>query len=188
MAEKQVRTVEHAAEGETLVRGIQAWHVSLIALGGIIGSCYFLGLGVVYADMGPGAVLIAYIVAGITIYGVMQSFAELLVNIPRRGSYVTYAKEFMGSSFATGVGWSYWANWIFYIPSEALAAGFFMNFFIQIPAPQGIVNFLGSFAGLSLDPWGWPRWHGEDLFGCCHGSFHVVEQKGEAPYFNPPRR
>lgn len=155
MAEQQVRKAERMEGGQELVRGIQPWHVSLIALGGIIGSCYFLGLGVVYADMGPGAVLIAYILAGITIYGVMQSFAELLVNIPRRGSYVTYAKEFMGSSFATGVGWSYWANWIFYIPSEALATGYFMNYFIKLPAPQGILDFLADFAGLSADDAGW---------------------------------
>ena len=155
MAEQEMRKAERMADGEELHRGIQPWHVSLIALGGIIGSCYFLGLGSVYADMGPGAVIIAYIIAGITIYGVMQSFAELLVNIPRRGSYVTYAKEFMGPSIATGVGWAYWANWIFYIPSEALAAGYFMNYFITLPVPQGIANWMGSFAGLSYEDAHW---------------------------------
>jgi len=149
MAEQEMRKAERMAEGEELHRGIQPWHVSLIAIGGIIGSCYFLGLGSVYSDMGPGAVIIAYIIAGICIYGVMQSFAELLVNIPRRGSYVTYAKEFMGPSIATGVGWAYWANWIFYIPSEALAAGYFMNYFITLPVPKGIANWMESFAGLS---------------------------------------
>lgn len=155
MAEQEMRKAERMAEGEELHRGIQPWHVSLIAIGGIIGSCYFLGLGAVYGDMGPGAVLIAYIIAGITIYGVMQSFAELLVNIPRRGSYVTYAKEFMGPSIATGVGWAYWANWIFYIPSEALAAGYFMNYFIKLPVPQGIADWMGSFAGLSYEDANW---------------------------------
>ena len=155
MAEQEMRKAERMAEGEELHRGIQPWHVSLIAIGGIIGSCYFLGLGAVYGDMGPGAVLIAYIIAGITIYGVMQSFAELLVNIPRRGSYVTYAKEFMGPSIAAGVGWAYWANWIFYIPSEALAAGYFMNYFIKLPVPQGIADWMGSFAGLSYEDANW---------------------------------
>lgn len=76
----------------TLTRGIMSWHVSLIALGGIIGSCYFLGLSETFNEMGPGAVIVAYIIAGITIYGVMQSFAELLVNIPRRGSFVSYTR------------------------------------------------------------------------------------------------
>ena len=111
----------------TLVRGIQAWHVSLIALGGIIGSCYFLGLGLTFHDMGAGAVLIAYALAGVAIYGVMQSFAELLVNVPRRGSFVSYTREFMGDTASAGIGWAFWANWVCYIPSEALAVAVFIN-------------------------------------------------------------
>ena len=120
-------------EERTLNRGIRPWHVSLIALGGIIGSCYFLGLGLTFSEMGPGAVIIAYIIAGITIYGVMQSFAELLVNIPRRGSFVSYSREFMGDTAATGIAWAYWANWVAYVPSEALAFAVFMNYFIKLP-------------------------------------------------------
>ena len=126
-------TEHKEVEERTLNRGIKAWHVSLIALGGIIGSCYFLGLGLTFSEMGPGAVLIAYIIGGITIYGVMQSFGELLVNIPRRGSFVSYASEFMGDTAATGIAWAYWFNWVAYVPSEALATGVFMNYFITLP-------------------------------------------------------
>lgn len=112
---------------QTLSRGIRPWHVSLIALGGIIGSCYFLGLGLTFHDMGAGAVLIAYALAGVAIYGVMQSFAELLVNIPRRGSFVSYTREFMGDTASAGIGWAFWANWVCYIPSEALAVSVFIS-------------------------------------------------------------
>jgi AAT family amino acid transporter len=123
MSEK--RNVEISEQ--TLNRGIQPWHVSLIALGGIIGSCYFLGLGLTFHDMGAGATLIAYALAGLTIYGVMQSFAELLVNIPRRGSFVSYTRQFMGDTASAGIGWAFWANWVCYIPSEALAVATFSN-------------------------------------------------------------
>lgn len=131
MTEKSVNIC--SPDERTLQRGIQPWHVSLIAIGGIIGSCYFLGLGLTFSEMGPGAVLIAYIIAGITIYGVMQSFAELLVNIPRRGSFVSYSREFMGDTAATGIAWAYWSNWVAYVPSEALASAVFMNYFITLP-------------------------------------------------------
>lgn len=117
----------------TLVRGILPWHVSLIALGGIIGSCYFLGLGLTFSEMGPGAVLLAYAIAGLTIYGVMQSFAELLVNIPRRGSFVSYTREFLGDTASAGIGWAFWCNWVVYIPSEALATAVFMDYFVKLP-------------------------------------------------------
>jgi len=130
----QVKKVDEVECGERcLERGIKPWHVSLIALGGIIGSCYFLGLGLTFSEMGPAAVLIAYAIAGLTVYGVMQSFAELLVNIPRRGSFVSYTREFMGDTASAGIGWAFWANWVAYVPSEALAAGVFMNYFIVLP-------------------------------------------------------
>lgn len=117
----------------TLSRGIRPWHVSLIALGGIIGSCYFLGLGLTFSEMGPGAVVIAYAIAGLTVYGVMQSFSELLVNIPRRGSFVSYTREFLGDTASVGIGWAYWSGWVAYIPSEALACAVFMNYFVTLP-------------------------------------------------------
>ena len=131
MAEHNVNTA--SSEERTLARGIRPWHVSLIALGGIVGSCYFLGLGLTFSEMGPGAVIIANIISGIIVYGVMQSFAELLVNIPRRGSFVSYTREFMGDTVAAGVAWSYWISWVVYVPTEALAFGVFMNYFYTLP-------------------------------------------------------
>ena len=120
---------EVAPEERTLSRGIKSWHVSLIALGGIIGSCYFLGSGYTVAAVGPAAAF-AYAIGGVIIYAVMMSFGELLVNLPRRGSFVSYASEFMGPSISCGIGWSYWANWVAYCPAEALACGILMNIFI----------------------------------------------------------
>ncbi|MDR0817200.1 MAG: amino acid permease [Clostridiales Family XIII bacterium] len=141
--------VKVARSTETLDRGIMPWHVSLIALGGIIGSCYFLELGMTYNAMGPGAVLIAYLIAGITIFGVMQSFAEMLVNIPRRGSFVSYTRQFMGDTASAGIGWAFWANWVCYIPSEAIATAIFIN--ALIPGEQGpFLTFLWGIIALVL--------------------------------------
>lgn len=130
IAMSELMTDEKAAgtggENQKLSRGIQSWHVSLIALGGIIGSCYFLGSGYTVAEVGPAAAF-AYAIGGFVVYSVMMSFGELLVNLPRRGSFVSYSKEFMGPSVAAGVGWSYWVNWIAYCPAEALACGLLMN-------------------------------------------------------------
>jgi AAT family amino acid transporter len=148
----QERIVEQS--DRTLNRGIMPWHVSLIALGGIIGSCYFLELGYTFNEMGPGAILITYAVAGITIYGVMQSFAELLVNIPRRGSFVSYTREFMGDTASAGIGWAFWANWVCYIPSEALATAIFVNALIKNinPAYEStpMLTFLWGIIALAL--------------------------------------
>jgi AAT family amino acid transporter len=144
---------EHGRSAEkserTLARGILPWHVSLIALGGIIGSCYFLGLGLTFSEMGAGAVMIAYAVAGLTVYGVMQSFAELLVNIPRRGSFVSYTREFLGDTASAGIGWAFWCNWVAYVPSEALACAVFMNYFIPFEN-EALGTFVWGVIALTL--------------------------------------
>jgi AAT family amino acid transporter len=113
-----------------LERGIHAWHVGLIALGGIIGSCYFLGSGATIADIGP-SIVFSYLLGGIVIFTVMQSFGELLVNLPRRGSFVSYCKEFLGDVFSCGAGWAYWINWVGYVPAEAVACGLVCDHFLK---------------------------------------------------------
>lgn len=112
-----------------LKRGLKNRHVQLIALGGIIGSCFFLGTGAVVGEVGPAA-FIAYIFGGLIVYLVMMSLGELAVAMPTSGSFVTYATEFISPSWAAGVGWTYWLNWVAYIPAECIAGGIIVHAFI----------------------------------------------------------
>ena len=107
-------------------RGLKSRHIQLIALGGIIGSCYFLGTGAVLSQVGPAAFL-AYMLGGLIVYLTMICMGELAVMIPISGSFVTYAADFISPTFACGAGWSYWINWVIYIPSECVAAGIIMQ-------------------------------------------------------------
>lgn len=118
---------------KSLSRGMLSWHVHLISLGGIIGSCYFLGVGITFSNMGAIPVLLGYFLAGVAVFGVMQSFSELLVNLPRHGSFVAYNREFLGDSLTTAIGWCFWLNWVVYVPSECLAFATFMNTYYTIP-------------------------------------------------------
>lgn len=59
-----------------LTKTLKPRHIELIALGGIIGSCFFLGTGYVLAKVGP-AVILAYILTGIIVYAVTLCLAEL---------------------------------------------------------------------------------------------------------------
>ncbi|NTV91446.1 MAG: amino acid permease, partial [Clostridiales bacterium] len=132
--------IKTTSETTSLQRGIHPWMANLIALGGIIGSCYFIGSGYLIAELGVSAAF-AFMIGGLIIWVVMQSFAELLVNIPRRGSFVSYSREFISPVWAVGTGWSYWFNWVAYVPSEAVAGGIIMtSLFGEIP-------FLGSYTG-----------------------------------------
>ena len=112
-------------------RGLKSRHVQLIALGGIIGSCYFLGTGAVIDQVGP-AVFLAYMFGGLIVYLTMLCMGELAVAIPISGSFVTYAADFISPAFACGTGWSYWINWIAYIPAECVAGGIIMQMFTGV--------------------------------------------------------
>ncbi len=111
-----------------LQRGLKSRHLQLIALGGIIGSGYFLGTGYVIDSAGPAATL-AYLLGGLIVLCVMLCMGELAVAIPISGSFVTYANDFISPAWACGMGWSYWLTWVFYVPAEMIAAGIIMNNF-----------------------------------------------------------
>ena len=113
----------------TMNRGLKNRHLQLISLGGIIGSGYFLGTGYVLEKAGPAAIL-AYLLGGAIVLCVMLCLAELAVAKPVSGSFVTYARENISSTWACGVGWAYWLNWMAYVPSEMIAAGIVMNHFV----------------------------------------------------------
>ncbi len=116
-----------------LQRGLRSRHINLIALGGIIGSAYFLGTGYLVNQLGPGAFL-AYILGGIITYLTLACLAELEVAVASHGSFIGYASQFVSPSWACGVGWSYWVTWVVYIPSECLAAGIILHEYIpEIP-------------------------------------------------------
>ena len=114
---------------KTMNRGLKNRHLQLISLGGIIGSGYFLGTGYVLQQAGPAA-LLAYLLGGAIVLCVMLCLAELAVAQPVSGSFVTYAKENISSTWACGVGWAYWLSWVAYVPSEMIAAGIIMNHFV----------------------------------------------------------
>ncbi|KTC65638.1 amino acid permease (plasmid) [Legionella adelaidensis] len=128
-----------ANEGE-FRRALKTRHVQLIALGGIIGSGYFLGTGEVINQVGP-SVFLAYILGGLIIYLTMLCMGELAVAIPISGSFINYTADFISPTLACGVGWSYWISWVAYIPAECVAGGIIMQHFTGINGYIWAVGF-----------------------------------------------
>jgi amino acid transporter, AAT family len=127
----KISTINKPIKDSGYRRGLKDRHVQLIALGGIIGSGYFLGTGEVINLVGP-AVFIAYMLGGLIIFLTMLCMGELAVAIPISGSFVTYTSDFISPSVACGVGWSYWISWVAYIPAECVAGGIIMEMFTGI--------------------------------------------------------
>lgn len=128
---KQKSTATHPAQDGDFRRALKDRHVQLIALGGVIGSGYFLGTGEVVHLVGP-SVFLAYILGGLIVYLTMLCMGELAVAIPISGSFINYTADFISPTLACGVGWSYWISWVAYIPAECVAGGIIMEHFTGV--------------------------------------------------------
>ncbi|WP_435282658.1 amino acid permease [Streptomyces koelreuteriae] len=85
-------------------------HVNMIAIGGAIGTGLFLGAGGRLHNAGP-ALAIAYLVCGVFAFFVVKALGELVLYRPSSGSFVSYAREFLGEKGAYVAGWMYFLNW-----------------------------------------------------------------------------
>jgi GABA permease len=74
-----------------LQTGLKRRHVTMIALGGVIGAGLFVGSGAVINQTGPAAVL-SYLIAGILVVLVMRMLGEMAVANPSTGSFADYAR------------------------------------------------------------------------------------------------
>jgi len=74
-----------------LARNLSARQVSMIAIGGTIGTGLFLGTGKAIATGGPASTLIGYAICGLIIFLTMLCLGEMAAFIPVSGSFCTFA-------------------------------------------------------------------------------------------------
>ncbi|MGZ9583901.1 amino acid permease [Paenibacillus marinisediminis] len=109
-------------DNQQLKRNLKTRHLSMIALGGSIGTGLFLASGGAIAQAGPGGALLAYTAVGIMVYFLMTSLGELATYMPESGSFSTYATRFVDPALGFALGWNFWFNWAITIASELVAA------------------------------------------------------------------
>ncbi|KIV53874.1 gamma-aminobutyrate permease [Aneurinibacillus migulanus] len=111
-------------------RGLKARHLTMIALGGSIGTGLFLASGSAIHTAGPGGALVAYIAIGIMVYFLMTSLGELATFMPVSGSFSTYASRFVDPALGFALGWNYWYNWAITIAAELAAGTLLVKFWL----------------------------------------------------------
>jgi lysine-specific permease len=116
--------------GEThhLERGIGTRQLSMIAIGGAIGTGLFFASGGAIAQAGPGGALLAYATMGLAVYCMMQSLGEMATQLPIPGSFEAYAERFIDPSLAFAVGWNYWFSWAITLAAELVAGALIVKF------------------------------------------------------------
>ncbi len=122
MQDRSNPTTTTTTTGPSLKKGLRARHMTMIALGGSIGTGLFLASGTAISTAGPGGALIAYAAVGIMVYFLMTSLGELATFMPDSGSFNTYAARFVDPALGFAMGWNFWYNWAVTIAAELAAA------------------------------------------------------------------
>jgi L-asparagine transporter-like permease len=125
-----------------LQRTLTPRQLTMIGIGGAIGTGLFMGSGIAIAYAGPG-VLVSYVIAAFTALAVMYSLSEMSVAHPTAGSFGTYADLYLNPWAGFLVRYTYWAAQVVAIGGEAVAIGHYVQFW----APGMPVWFSALLAG-----------------------------------------
>ncbi|MEU0722343.1 amino acid permease [Streptomyces lavendulocolor] len=99
--------VEQTPADAPLTHGLKQRHLSMIALGGVIGAGLFVGSGTAIAAAGPSIVL-AYALSGALVMLVMRMLGEMSAANPASGSFSVHAERAIGPWAGFTAGWSFW--------------------------------------------------------------------------------
>ena len=117
-----------------LKRTLSARRMTMIAIGGAIGTGLFLGSGFAISLAGPG-VLLSYAIGALIALLLMGCLAEMTVAHPTSGSFGAYAEYYVGPLAGFLVRYAYWTCIVLAVGTEVTAVALYMHFWF--PAPPG---------------------------------------------------
>lgn len=139
---------------QTETKKITWWQLSLVGIGSIIGTGYFLGSSIAIKQAGPTVILL-YLLAAIGTYIVFQAMARMTAEHPEKGSFRTYAKKAFGKWAGFSIGWVYWTSEMLIMGSQLTALGVFSKYwFPDLPlwmfaALYGILGMIVILTGVN---------------------------------------
>src|ERR1700683_1080215 len=121
------------SQSPSLRPALRQRHITMIALGGVIGAGLFVGSGVVITAAGPAAI-ISFTITGLLVVIVMRMLGEMAVALPAAGFFYEYARlawkdqPRIGEIAAFLTGWMYWYYWVIVVALEAVASAGLAHF------------------------------------------------------------
>jgi L-asparagine transporter-like permease len=133
-----------------LKRELGPKQMSMIALGGAIGTGLFLGSKFAIGFAGP-SVIISYAIGGLIALLLMGALAEMTVAHATSGSFGAYAEFYVGPLIGFLVRYLYWSCIVLAVGTEVTAIGEYMQFwFADVPSWMWIVLFSGVLIGVNM--------------------------------------
>lgn len=133
-----------------LHRALSTGQLSMIAIGGAIGTGLFLGSAFAIGFAGP-SVLLSYAVGALIALLLMGCLAEMTVAHPTSGSFGAYAEYYINPLAGFLVRYAYWCSIVLAIGTEVTAIAIYMKYwFPSLPGWYWIVGFSVALIGVNL--------------------------------------
>lgn len=120
-----------------LHRGLKSRHITMIAIGGAIGTGLIIGTGKALQQSGyvastgnmskadtyrPASILISYTAVGLLVYIVMCGLGEMAAWLPHASGFSGYASRFVDPALGFALGWTYWCKYVITTPNQLTAS------------------------------------------------------------------
>jgi aromatic amino acid permease len=142
-------TTPQQADG-SLSHGLKQRHLSMIALGGVIGAGLFVGSGAGIAVAGP-SIVVAYALSGVLVMLVMRMLGEMSAAYPSSGSFSAHAERAIGPWAGFASGWSFWVLLCTAVGLEGIGAAKIVQGWLPgTPQWMWVLLFMVVFCGTNL--------------------------------------
>ena len=121
-------TDNNSNSNNQLQRSLKSRHISMIAIGGSLGTGLFVASGNAIYTAGPWGAILAYVLMGVLVYFLMASLGEMTAYMPTSGAFCKYCTDFVSPAFGLSMGYNYFFNWAITIAVELSAASFIARF------------------------------------------------------------
>ncbi|MEV6613835.1 amino acid permease [Streptomyces sp. NPDC051051] len=143
-------TTPPESDDVSLSHGLKQRHLSMIALGGVIGAGLFVGSGAGIAAAGPSIVL-AYALSGLLVMLVMRMLGEMSAAYPSSGSFSAHAERAIGPWAGFTAGWSFWVLLCTAVGLEGIGAAKIVTGWLPgTPEWAWVALFMTVFCGANL--------------------------------------
>ncbi|GAM89684.1 hypothetical protein ANO11243_077230 [Dothideomycetidae sp. 11243] len=124
-------TAEQALDAHhSLHRGLKARHISMIAIGGALGTGLLIGSGSSLASSGPGSLFISYLLVGFIVFLTMAALGEMAAWNPMQAGFAGYASRYCSPSLGFALGWTYLFKYLIIVPNQLTAAALVISYWI----------------------------------------------------------
>ena len=132
-----------------LTRELSRRQLTMIAIGGAIGTGLFLGSGISIALAGP-AVVVSYLIGAVVAFLMTLALGQMAVRHPTAGSFGVHAEIYQGPWAGYTVRWSYWLAQTIAVGEEVIASGIYARlWFPDVPLWVFVATFSAAIVAVN---------------------------------------